>query len=296
MAEITASMVKDLREKTGAGMMECKKALEKSNGDFEGAVKVLRESGAAKAAKRESRTAAEGLVYIAHNANHTVASLAELNCETDFVSRNDEFQKLVKTLAETALATKSQNAEELSAKPLPGYGRTAGEAVQDLLAKIGEKIVLNRAATLEGDIVAGYIHPPGKIGVLVAAKLNGAKATDELAETLRGIAMHIAAANPRFLSEDQVDAKTLDAERDIYANIARKEGKKEELIPKIVEGKVRAFYKEACLVSQAYVRDPNQSITKVLEVAGKAAGGAVELTRFVRVQVGEGAGAAPAAE
>ncbi len=287
MANITAGLVKELRDKTGAGMMECKKALQKAEGELDKAIKLLRESGAAKAAKREARTAAEGLVDIATNSDSTAAGLAELNCETDFVARNEEFQEAVKAMANAALDSKVTSGNQLGDTKLPDYGKTATEVVTDLRAKIGEKIEIQNAEYISEDVVAGYIHPPGKIGVVVAAKLNGAKPTEELQETLRGIAMHIAAINPRFLTEDEIDQSTADAEREIFVNIAKKEGKPENIIPKIVEGRMKAFYKENCLVSQIYVKDGKKTVQEIVDEAGKAAGGSAKLTRFVRFQVGE---------
>ncbi len=295
-ANISASLVKDLREKTGAGMMECKKALTESNGDLEGAVKILRESGAAKAAKREARTAAEGLVDIAISTDSKSGAIAELNSETDFVARNEEFQKVSKALAATALKGKTTSAGALGPLTLEGHDKACSEVVVDLLAKIGEKITLSRADFLEGDLVVGYIHPPGKIGVLISVKLDGANGSDELVETLRGIAMHIAATGPRFLDGSQVDKVTLDAEADIYANIARKEGKPENIIPRIVDGKIKSFYKDNCLVDQLYVKGDKETVGAVLEKAAKAAGGKASITRFVRYKVGETAVAAAGEE
>ncbi len=284
---ISASMVKELRDKTGAGMMECKKALQKAEGDFDAAVKHLRESGIAKAAKREGRTAAEGLVQMTVSDDGKAGALAELNCETDFVARNDEFQALITEAASVALAHKVQSAEQLLTQTLPSTGKSVAEAVEGLLAKIGEKITLSRAGTLEADTVVGYIHPPGKIGVLIGAKLDGASKTPELEETLREIAMHVAAFAPRFITDSEVDQATLDVERDIFANIARNEGKPEKIIPKIVEGKIKSFYKDNCLLFQPFAKDPGQTVGKVLEEAGKAAGGKVEIAAFLRFRTGE---------
>lgn len=295
MAEITASMVKELREKTAAGMMECKKALVETEGDMEAAIKALRESGAAKAAKREGRTAAEGLVQVAISDDQKAAGIVEFNCETDFVARNDEFQAVVKALAAAALREKTQDAETLLQKTLPEYEQKAQDVVNELLAKIGEKIQVSRAAYVEADYVAGYVHPPGKIGTVVAVELNGAD-KGKLSETLKGIAMHIAAADPspRFLREDEVDQSTLDAEAEIFANIARNEGKPEAIIPRIVEGKVKSFYKDNCLLLQEHVMVPKSTVQQVLAEAGKEAGGKPEIVKFHRFKVGQTA-AQPAA-
>lgn len=293
-AAISANLVKELREKSGAGMMECKKALEQSGGDIEKAMKALRESGAAKAAKRESRTAAEGLIGIAADAAGKQAAFVELNSETDFVARNEEFQKLLASITAAALAAKADSADAAKVQKLTD-GRTAGEAVQDLLAKIGEKITLTRASFLSDDIVVTYLHPPGKIGVGIAAKLEGAN-VEKVRESLKQVAMHIAAMSPRFLTEADVDQKTLDTEREIASNIARKEGKPEAIIPKIVDGKIKAFYKDNCLLDQVYAIDTTKNVRTVIEEAAKAAGGKITVTRFIRLKVGETATAQEAAE
>ncbi|MCC6547150.1 elongation factor Ts [Candidatus Sumerlaeota bacterium] len=292
---ITSTMVRDLREKTSAGMMECKKALEKAEGDFDGAVKILREMGEIKGAKREGRTAAEGIAHIAINEDETAGSLIELNSETDFVARNEEFQSAAKDIAATGLKEKSGSATELGEKHVASHGKKASEIVAGLVAKIGEKIQLNRADYVEADVVTGYIHPPGKIGVLIGVKTD-VKDKPKLKESLKDIAMHIAAMGPRFLNEADVDAKTLDAEREICANIARNEGKPENIIPKIVEGKVRSFYKDNCLLNQEFVKDNKQTIKQVIDTAAKAAGGSASITRFVRFKVGETASKEAAAE
>ncbi|HMX62378.1 MAG TPA: translation elongation factor Ts [Candidatus Sumerlaeota bacterium] len=283
---ITSTMVRDLREKTGAGMMECKKALEKAEGDFDGAVKILRELGEIKGAKREGRTAAEGIAHIAINDAETAGSLIELNSETDFVARNEEFQSAAKGIAATGLKEKAKSAAELGDKHVASHGKKAAEIVAELVAKIGEKIQLNRADYVEADVVTGYIHPPGKIGVLIGVKTD-VKDKAKLKESLKDIAMHIAAMGPRFLSEDEVDAKTLDAEREIGVNYARNKGMSEEKVPKVVERRVKTFYKENCLLSQEFVKDNKQTIKQVVDAAAKAAGGTATITRFVRFKVGE---------
>ncbi|MCB2155056.1 translation elongation factor Ts [bacterium] len=288
MAEITAAMVKELRDKTSVGMMECKKALEEAEGIMEDAIRVLRERGIAKAAKREGRAAAEGLAAVAINPDCTEGTVAELNCETDFVSRNEEFAALVKQIAAQALADKPADLEALKGLTLEG-GANVQTAVDDVRTKIGEKIELSTYARVSGDVVTGYVHPPGKIGVLLAADVEGGVADDKrtaVIEELRGIAMHIAAFSPRFLDESQVDNKTLDAEREIFAALARNEGKPEAIIPKIVDGKIKSFYKDNCLLDQAYAKDPSKTVVQVVEELSKAVGVKVKLTDFVRIQVG----------
>lgn len=281
-------MVKELRDKTGAGMMECKNALTEAAGKMDQAMKILRERGIAKAQKRESRTAAEGLVAIAVNDARTEGAIVELNCETDFAANSADFGTALKALADTALSVKAATIDAVNSATVAAVGKTGGEVVTDLLTKIGEKMSLSNVAYVNGDLLVDYIHPPGKIGVLVAAKLEGADAA-VATETLRDVAMHVAAAAPRFLDRSEVDEATLESEREIFSNIARKEGKPENLIPKIVEGRISSFYKDNCLLDQPFVKEPKMSVAKVVEEAGKKAGGKITITRFVRVRVGDSA-------
>lgn len=287
-AKISAGQVKELRDKTGIGMNECKKALEEAGGDMDAAIKLLRERGAVKAAKREGRTAAEGLVAAAVSPDARRAAVALLTSETDFVSRNDEFIALVNGIVKSALAAGAKDLATAGSAKLAD-GRVAQTAVEDIRTKIGEKIELAAYETLEGDVVATYIHLAGKIGVVVAASAPGVDAAKsaKVAEALRDVAMHVAAFSPRFLDSTSVDAATLAAEREIYTVQVRNEGKKEDLIPKIVEGKVRAFYKENCLVDQAFAKDPSKSVTQYLADCSKAIGVAIKLTAFRRVNVGQ---------
>jgi elongation factor Ts len=289
-ATITASLVKELRDRTSLGMMECKKALEETNGDMDAAIRVLRERGALKAAKRADRVANEGLIEFAGNADHSAGALAYITCETDFVARNDDFAALTREIATLGLAKGAATREAAEALVLAD-GRTAATAVADTQTRIGEKIQLGRYEYVAGDVVAGYIHPPGKIGVLVAASAEGVAADKKAAvvETLRDVAMHVAAFAPRFLDDSQVNADVLNAEREIYAAQARNEGKPENIIERIVDGKIKSFYKDNCLVHQPFAKDPGKTITQLLAETGKAVGGKVTLTKFVRVQVGEGA-------
>lgn len=284
---ISASQVKELRDKTSVGMMECKKALEESNGDIEAAIRVLRERGIAKAAKREGRTAAEGLIAVSSSSDMKSSVMAQLNSETDFVSRNEEFASLVAEVANKGLASGVTTLEEASALTLAD-GRTVQTAVDDLRTKIGEKIELSTFDTISGDVVSGYVHPPGKIGVLIAASAEGL-ADDKkafVAEELRGVAMHIAAFSPRFLDSSEVNEEILNSEREIFAALARNEGKPEAIIPKIVDGKIRSFYKDNCLVDQLFAKDNSKSVGKFIEELGKQAGATLKLTGFKRVQIG----------
>jgi len=287
MPAITASMVAELRAKTDAPMMECKKALTQSNGDMEAAIKILREAGIAKGEKRAGRTAAEGLIGLSVSADNKTAAIVEFNCETDFVARNDEFQKVLAALVKATLNGKLADAAELARTTLPEYGKAAGEVVGDLLAKIGEKLEITRATTVSGDYIVGYIHPPGKIGTLIVLTGN---VNDASKDAARGIAMHVAARQPRFLLESEIDEKTIATEREIAANIARKEGKPENLIPKIVDGKVKSFAAENVLLNQEHVMHPKKTVKAVLAEAAKD----VAISKFVCYRVGELAAPAPA--
>ncbi|MDX1972517.1 MAG: translation elongation factor Ts [Candidatus Sumerlaeia bacterium] len=287
MAEITASLVKELRDRTQLGMADCKKALVEADGDMDAAVRILRERGAIKAAKRADRNATEGLVATAISADHKSAAMAQLNCETDFVSRNDDFQILVKQIAEAGLKTKADSMDSILAAALPS-GKTVKEEVEDIAYRIGEKIELGSYSYVQGEVVAGYIHPPGKIGVLVKAdgKINAANAAQASDELRRGVAMHVAAFAPRFLDATQVDAETLNQEREIYATQLRNEGKPENMIENIVNGKVKSFYKDNCLVDQASAQDPKKTVAQVVTEIAKAAGGDLKLSGFVRTNIG----------
>ncbi|MGF1572865.1 MAG: translation elongation factor Ts [Sumerlaeia bacterium] len=287
MADIPASLVKELRDKTGLGMGDCKKALVESNGDMEAAVKVLRERGAIKAAKRSDRNAAEGLIAYAISADYKKASIAQLNCETDFVSRNEEFQALVQQIAETGLAGNATTLEEVNALKLPS-GKTVADEVEDVRLRIGEKIEIGAYNFVSGEVVAGYIHPPGKIGVLVKADgtINADKAS-VVSDALRsGVAMHVAAFAPRFLDSSQVDSSTLEQEREIYATQLRNEGKPENMIENIVNGKVKSFYKDNCLVDQPSAQNPKKTVAQVVTDIAAEAGGELKLTSFVRTNIG----------
>ncbi|WP_225766568.1 translation elongation factor Ts [Inquilinus sp. Marseille-Q2685] len=290
MAEITAALVKELREKTGAGMMDCKKALGESGGDLEAAVDWLRKKGLAAAAKKAGRVAAEGLVGAAVEGTRGV--LVEVNSETDFVSRNDKFQGLVSTLADLALKANG-DVEALAASPYPGTGRTAAEEVTHLVATIGENISLRRSQALNvsNGVVAAYIHSPvapglGKIGVLVALESTGDKA--KLEAFGKQIAMHVAAARPEALHIADVDASNLERERAVLVEQARASGKPEAIIEKMVEGRLRKYYEEVVLHEQVWVLDGETKVRKAIEDAAKDVGAPVSVTGFVRFVLGEG--------
>lgn len=289
MAEITASMVKDLREKTGAGMMDAKKALIEVAGDMEAAVDWLRKKGLATAAKKSGRTAAEGLVAVAISGNK--AAVLEVNAETDFVARNDQFQGFATKAAELALEAKG----DIAALANAAYeaGKSVQEKLTSLIATIGENMSLRRTQALEvkNGVVVGYVHNAinpglGKIGVLVALESAGDKA--KLEALGKQIAMHVAAANPQFLTSADVTPEAIEREKNVIRDTAKASGKPADIIEKMLEGRMRKFYEEICLLDQVFVMDGETKISKVLENAGKDVGAPVALAGYVRFQLGEG--------
>lgn len=289
MANIPAGMVKDLRDKTGAGMMDCKTALTETNADFELAVDWLRKKGLAKAAKKAGRTAAEGLIGIATQTD--CGAIVEVNSETDFVARGGEFQDYVRRAAKQALEEEGE-LERLLLSPFDDR-QTMAEALTALVAKIGENMSVRRSAGLavSPGVVASYVHNAvapdlGKIGVLVA--LESAGNVDALQRLGKQLAMHVAAANPLALTPDAVPPETIARERSIYEDQARQTGKPEGVIAKMVDGRMRKFYEENVLLSQIFVVDGETPVSKVLENASKDVGAPVRITGFVRFAVGEG--------
>jgi elongation factor Ts len=290
MAEITAALVKELREKTGAGMMDCKRALSETAGDLEGAVDWLRKKGLAAAAKKAGRVAAEGL--IGAGTRSRIGAVVEVNAETDFVARNETFQAFVRNVTSTAL-TVGDDVEALKAADYPGTGRNLGDELTHMIATIGENMALRRARRLEvkNGVVVSYVHNAlapglGKIGVLVALESTGDEA--RLAALGRQLAMHVAAANPQYLDIASVDAKALDRERDVLREQARASGKAEAIIDKMVEGRLRKFYEEVVLLEQTYVIDGESKVSKVVDAVAKEVGTPVRVTGFVRFALGEG--------
>jgi elongation factor Ts len=288
MTQITAQMVKDLREMTGAGMMDCKAALGETQGNVEAAVDWLRKKGLSKAAKKAGRVAAEGLVGIAVKATKGVA--VELNSETDFVARNDLFQGLVKMIANVALDV-GPDVEKIKAAKV-GSG-TIADAVAETVAKIGENMTLRRAAgvSVKQGAVGQYVHNAaadglGKIGVLVA--LESAGKTDELAAVGRLLAMHVAAANPQAIDSTGLDPAVVKREKDVLAEKFRAQGKPEAMIDKIVESGLKTFYKEVCLLDQSYIHDDKKNVAQALKEAEGKVGGPIKVTGFVRFALGEG--------
>jgi len=288
MANITAAMVKDLREKTGAGMMDCKTALNETNGDIEAAVDWLRKKGLAKAAKKAGRVAAEGLVAV-ESSGHTAAIL-EVNSETDFVARNDQFQAFTREAAKLALMGEG-TIESLEATTFPGSSTTVKERLQELIATIGENMTLRRVAKLSvtQGFIASYVHNAvgeglGKIGVLVALESSGD--VTQLSTLGRQIAMHIAATNPLALDASGLDPATVEREKGILAE--KHAGKPANVVEKIVESGLKTYYKEVTLLEQAFVHDPSKTVTQVLKEAESRAGAPVALKGFVRFALGEG--------
>ena len=290
MAEITASLVKELRESTGAGMMDCKKALQETAGDQEAAKDWLRKKGLSSAAKKSGRAAAEGLVAVLTEGTSGV--VVEVNTETDFVARNENFQAFVARVAKLAQAAKG-DLDALNAAEYPGGGRTVAEELTHTIATMGENMSLRRSAglTVKKGVVAGYVHNAltgglGKIGVLVA--LESAGDSGKLAALGKKLAMHVAAAGPEWLDVGDVDAADLDRERNVLAEQARASGKPEDIVAKMVEGRLRKFYEEVVLLQQIFVMDNETRIEKLLDDAVKDIGAPVKIGGFVRFVLGEG--------
>ncbi|MCG3419066.1 translation elongation factor Ts [Oceanobacillus jordanicus] len=274
---ITAKMVKELREKTGAGMMDCKKALQETEGDIDKAVDYLREKGISKAAKKADRIAAEGSTYIEVVDNSAV--LLEVNCETDFVTKNDQFKNLLADLGKHIVNHKPETVEEALQQELHGNGDTVETYINSTVATIGEKISLRRFTVLtktDNDAFGSYLHMGGRIGVL--ALLEGT--TDE--DLAKDVAMHVAAVNPRYVSRDAVSEEEVNHEREVLKTQALNEGKPANIVEKMVEGRLGKFFEEICLLEQSFVKDPDQKVKKI--VADKGA----TVQTFIRYEVGEG--------
>ena len=277
MANITAQMVKELRESTGAGMMDCKKALQEAEGNMEKAVDILREKGLSKAAKKADRVAAEGLVTVEINADHTAAAIVEVNSETDFVAKNEDFKQFVKDAAEMALATEATEIAALLEE----------DVLNDRIAKIGEKLDFRRfeKLTTEGQI-AGYIHGAGKIGVLVELLTE---ARDERVIAMgRDIAMQVAAMNPKYVSREDVDPAYIAHETEVLTAQALNEGKPANIVEKMVKGRLEKELKEVCLLEQVFVKDSDLTIKKLVANTAKEVGSDIQVGRVVRFEVGEG--------
>ncbi|HGO2768712.1 TPA: translation elongation factor Ts [Staphylococcus aureus] len=276
MATISAKLVKELREKTGAGMMDCKKALTETDGDIDKAIDYLREKGIAKAAKKADRIAAEGLVHVETKGNDAV--IVEINSETDFVARNEGFQELVKEIANQVLDTKAETVEALMETTLPN-GKSVDERIKEAISTIGEKLSVRRFAIrtkTDNDAFGAYLHMGGRIGVLTVVEGS----TDE--EAARDVAMHIAAINPKYVSSEQVSEEEINHEREVLKQQALNEGKPENIVEIMVEGRLRKYLQEICAVDQDFVKNPDVTVEAFLKTKGG------KLVDFVRYEVGEG--------
>lgn len=287
---ITAAQVKELRALSGAGMMDCKAALAETGGNIEEAVDWLRKKGIAKAEKKAGRTAAEGLIGLAES--HDKAVLVEINSETDFVARNELFQELVRHVAQVALETDGSY-DKVGAALYAGSNKTVVEALKDAVGSIGENITFRRAcvAAADGGVVASYIHGGvapglGRLGVLVVLRTAGNK--EEAKNFGRQVAMHIAATNPLALNVEQLDSSVVEREKAIFVDQARQSGKPDNIIEKMVEGRLRKFYEEVVLLSQPFVINPEKTVKEALQEAEKSVGAPMELVAFYRFAVGEG--------
>ncbi len=294
MAEITAKMVKDLREATGAGMMDCKTALNETGGNMDEAIDWLRKKGLSKAAKKAGRTASEGLVQVKFEdrGKGAVGVVVEINSETDFVARNEIFQSMVSKIGETALAVDG-DFDQLKGKPFPGTDKTVEEHIAEMVGQIGENMSLRRSegVIVDEGVVASYIHGQvtegaGKIGVVVGLQSSGDRA--KLVALGKQIAMHIAAANPLAARVDDLDPDVVDREKSILSDQARASGKPEEIIEKMVEGRLRKFYEESVLLEQIFVIDGENRVAKVVDTLAADLGTPVALTGFVRFALGDG--------
>ncbi|SBB03920.1 translation elongation factor Ts [Staphylococcus aureus] len=276
MATISAKLVKELRKKTGAGMMDCKKALTETDGDIDKAIDYLREKGIAKAAKKADRIAAEGLVHVETKGNDAV--IVEINSETDFVARNEGFQELVKEIANQVLDTKAETVEALMETTLPN-GKSVDERIKEAISTIGEKLSVRRFAIrtkTDNDAFGAYLHMGGRIGVLTVVEGS----TDE--EAARDVAMHIAAINPKYVSSEQVSEEEINHEREVLKQQALNEGKPKNIVEKMVEGRLRKYLQEICAVDQDFVKNPDVTVEAFLKTKGG------KLVDFVRYEVGEG--------
>jgi elongation factor Ts len=293
MAEVTAAVVKELRERTGAGMMDCKKALAETGGDLEKAIEYLREKGLAAAAKKAGRIAAEGMVNAYISSDKKTGVLIEVNCETDFAAKNAEFQKFAKDVAELVASKAPADLAALSQMTLAS-GKTVTETINGMVSTIGENIQLRRFVRFElkeNGMIDSYIHMGGRIGVLIecaTAKADTVK-NPEFLSLIKDLAMQVAAAKPEYVRRDEVPADVLEHEKAIYKAQAMNEGKPEAIAEKIMTGRLEKFYKEVCLVEQLFIKDTEQTVTKLIQTANAKFGGEnIVITRFSRFEKGEG--------
>jgi elongation factor Ts len=285
---ISADQVKQLREKTGAGMMDCKKALEKSGGDMQKAADYLREQGITKATQKASRTAKEGLIVCTMAENDRRGVLVEINCETDFVARTDDFRKLAEQMASWVMENRPTHINQVT--------ESMKDSVNQVIAKLGENIAAKRFALLGLDgqsqgIIYNYIHPGDKLGVLVElnCESDAVAAGDEFRQLAKDVAMQIAAANPLVISREHLDAEVIEKEKDIYRTQAKNEGKPDKILERIVQGKLDKYFQEVCLLEQAFVKDQDRSVRQRIEEAQGKLGEQVKVKQFVRFRLGDDA-------
>jgi len=290
MANITAKMVKDLREKTGAGMMDCKKALVEANGDLEKAIEVLRKNGLASADKKGSRNAAEGVVNVTVSDDYKTATISEINCETDFVAKNSDFQNFVTETTEQIQKTEPADVDTLLNSEFKGA--KFEEELKTIIAKIGENIVVRRfdsVKTDENGVLNGYVHMGGKVGVIVGAACDKPETAEAIKDALKDIAMHAAAMKPRYLNPEAIPAEDIEKEVEIAKAQLIKEGKPEKVIEHIIPGKIARFEKDNCLTKQEYVKaEKKESVEEFLNNLAKKAGGEAKLVEYIRFEMGEG--------
>ena len=284
MAEFTAKDVQSLRQRTGVGMMDCKNALSEANGDMEKAIEILRERGIAKAAKKAGRIAAEGLV--ASKVCGDCGVVVEVNSETDFVAKNKDFSSFVDAIAETILKNDPKNLEELKALKISGGDLTVEKALQEKVLSIGENIQIRRFAKMNG-VLSSYVHGGGTIGVMVKFETDLGD-RDEFKEYAKNIAMQIAAVSPQYLNSSQIPSEILDKEKSILKKQILDSGKPDNIAAKIVEGRIKKFYKEVCLVDQQYVKDNNLTISQYTDSIASELGGKINIVEFIRMEKGEG--------
>ena len=283
----TAQDVKALREKTGCGMMDCKKALTEANGDMDAAVDFLREQGLAKQAKKASRIAAEGIAYALTNDTNTVGVVIEVNSETDFVAKNDDFKNFVDICAKTVMAQNPADVDALKECKAEGTEMTVAELLQEKVLTIGENLQIRRFTRFEAPCV-GYVHAGGKIGVIVTFDTDVDTTSDAFVACCKDVAMQIAALNTPYLNAEAVPAEVLEHEKKIMREQLLNEGKPEQIIEKILGGKVAKYYKENCLVDQEFVKNNDLTISKYVDSVAKELGGSIAITGFVRYEKGEG--------
>lgn len=283
---VTAALVKELRERTGAGMMDCKKALVETDGNIDKAIEVLREKGLSKAAKKSGRIAAEGLVRIAYNDDNSESAIVEINSETDFVAKNDEFITFVEDIANMALLHGEKDMDEFMSVDF--NGKPISGVLTDKIAKIGENMNIRRYKKLatDGVVYTGYTHGGGRIGVIVGIKTDAS--ADEISRVGKDVAMQIASMDPKFISDKDVDPEYLENEKRILTQEVLNEGKKPEIVDKIVAGKIKKELKEVCLLDQPFVKDGDMSVGQYIAGAAKETGKSMEVVEMLRYEVGEG--------